>query len=147
VISGAGPDRAFSSNDRVLDVANWWDFRVTGDVTNQRWDLVYITDHNGFSYFQVVNKHSGKCLDKSMDAGNVDGAQVYQYSCSNSSANQLWRIDWECDFRDFFQLHDYADNRCLDIRNRVDANDASLQVWTCGFHAWNQEWYYTTEST
>ena len=147
VINTVGPDGVLEyQTDRVVDVAGWsfddrgrvhmWDFRSNGNVTNQRWDFINL----GGGYYQIKNQNSGKCLDKSMDNGNVDGALVYQYSCSaNHPSNQVWYLD-NLGLNGYPHIRSKADNRCLDIRGKVDADDATVQVWSCNSVGWNQAW-------
>jgi len=148
-ISTVGPNLVLEVNDRVVDVANWstasrgrvhmWDYRVSGNVQNQRWNF----NLNTAGYYQIVNRNSNLCLDKSMDNGNVNGALVYQYGCSGA-VNQQWYIDnggaggWQ-------RLRSRADGRCLDIRDLVNANDATVQVWGCNSTGWNQAWQVVAE--
>jgi hypothetical protein len=150
-INTVGPNLVPDNADRVLDVAGYstadrgrvhmWDYRVTGNVQNQRWNIVAVGGGN----VQIVNRNSGKCLDKSMDQGNIDGALVYQYTCAGSEpSNQLWWFD-NNGAGGRQRIHSVADGRCLDIRNKVDADDATVQVWGCNAIGWNQSWYVTSE--
>jgi len=150
VIRTVGPNGVPDGADRVVDVAGWstanrgrvhmWAYRITGNVENQRWNFVDL----GGGLYQIVNNNSGKCLDKSMDFGNVDGELVYQYSCfANHPANQLWWLD-SGGLGSRIRIRSAADNRCLDIRNKVDADDATVQVWGCNSVGWNQAWWITS---
>src|SRR5437016_1611019 len=87
-------------NVMVLDVEMWrtanrsrihmWELRLDGLYTNQRWTPV-VKGNDGFGGYMInlVGNQSSKCLDKSMDRGNVNFATVYIYTCSGSN-NQLW---------------------------------------------------------
>jgi hypothetical protein len=89
-----------------------------------------------------INQNSGKCLDKSMDNGNNNGAAVYQYSCSYA-ANQLWRLVQYTSTSGWTQYHivSVASGQCLDVTNFVYANGTPLQVWGCNSSGWNQGWH------
>jgi hypothetical protein len=141
-----GPDLSFN-NDRVVDVEAWslaprgrvhmWDYRTTQPPPyfNQRW--CFRTAPSGWA--EIKNLNSGMCLDKSMDWGDVNGAVVYQYPCGGTS-NQMWRLDRGRGAGGGDRLMNLEDNRCLDIKDKVNANDASLQVWDCNAAGWNQSW-------
>jgi Ricin-type beta-trefoil lectin domain-like len=150
-ITSPGPNLVEETYDRVVDVANWstadrgrvhmWVWRDGSDgqpVGNQRWTRVEV-DNSGSGRFYLVNNYSGLCLDKSMDNGNVDGALVYQYGCRAGAANQEWYLDTGA-VNGWFRFRSVADGRCLDIRDKVDANDATVQVWGCNSVGWNQAW-------
>jgi len=147
VINTVGPDGVLQYGfDRVVDVAGWsfddrgrvhmWDFRNNGNFDNQRWNFINL----GQGLYQIKNKNSSKCLDKSMDNGNVDGALVYQFSCAaNHPSNQVWYLD-NLGLNGYLRIRSWADNRCLDIRGKVDADDATVQVYGCNSTGWNQAW-------
>jgi hypothetical protein len=63
---------------------------------NQLWQLVSIKDDlgQGKGYFQLVAKHSGKCLDVDISrAPDGNGTKVQQWECLGArQANQLWRF-------------------------------------------------------
>jgi hypothetical protein len=54
-----------------------------GSATNQQWQW-----RATGSYFQLVARHSGKCLDV-VGAGTADGVDITQYTCG-SGTNQQW---------------------------------------------------------
>jgi hypothetical protein len=138
-----GPNLSLNNN-RVVDVQAWsyadrarvhmWDYLTTGNYYNQRWCF-----SDGLGWTEIINENSGKCLDKSMDLGDVNGAVVYQYTCYGTS-NQYWWRDRGRGAGGGDRFINLEDNRCLDIKNKVDANDASLQVWDCNSSGWNQSW-------
>jgi hypothetical protein len=149
VISSIGPNLVPDPSDRVVDLENWskadrgrvhmWDYRVTGDVRNQRWDFFELPAGSG--WYQIVNNSSGKCLDESLDGGSFNGQIVYQFECG-VGVNQLWAVI-AGGAGGHVRLMSAQDNRCLDIRDKIDANDATLQVWSCNSNGWNQSWYLT----
>lgn len=59
---------------------------------NERWTFRHVdTDWwTGYRFYQVVVKHSGKCLDVK-DGSKDHAAPVIQYSC-NGGGNQQWRF-------------------------------------------------------
>jgi hypothetical protein len=105
-----------------------WQRQSTNNA-NQKW----MTRRSDDGSFEIVNVLSGLCLDKSMDNGNVNGAAVYQYTCSGA-INQKWYSpnNW--------QLISLADYRCLDIKNYGNFNGASMQVWDCFDVLYGSDW-------
>jgi hypothetical protein len=130
----------------VLDVANWgtadrsslhiWELRVTGDVSNQRWSPV-VKSLSGTTYtLALVGNGSSKCLDKSMDQGNVNYAAVYIYTCRNTT-NQFWR--YNPNSSGFSDLRNVADpSRCLTAFG--DYEGAWLDVEDCHGYV-QQSWH------
>ncbi|MGW5667188.1 RICIN domain-containing protein [Micromonospora sp. NPDC003776] len=105
---------------------------------NQKW-LVrskYIDGSGNYGY-EIVNRNSGKCLDRRADLGLGNGNAVQQYDCTEAS-NQIW---WpvRVGTSNWVMLKNGADRRCLDVRDVRYANGAPLQVWDCSGN-WNQRW-------
>ena len=85
-----------------LDVLNW-SLSPGGEVilfsgggTNEQWYFQYAGD----SYYYIINRHSGHCLEVS-GGGTNEGTQVIQNTI-NGSDQQLWRLlptDAECEVR------------------------------------------------
>ncbi len=133
---------------KVLDIANWsrddrgpahlWHLETTGNFSNQRWDVVASYEPGMDNVVELRNRNSGKCLDKSMDRGNYDGAPVYQYTCSGED-NQQWHFVDVVPGSKWGWLVNVADGRCLDVRDVNYSDGAPLQVWTCK-NSWNQRW-------
>src|SRR5262249_24899321 len=137
---------------RVLDVDAWstndrgkvhvWDYRTDGNVTNQRWGFIPTPSS---AFFWIGHLNSGKCLNMSIDAGDIDGARVYQFTCdwTTFTRNQLWyfhRIGVGGDP----VIRSAEDGRCLDIRAFDQSNGAEVQVWSCNTQdraQWNQTWF------
>ena len=85
--------------------------------------------------YEVVARHSGKCLDVS-GVSTDDGAAVQQWSC-HGGGNQLWRIDQA--EGDYSRLTAQHSGKCLDVRGVSTENGAALQQWSC--HGGdNQQW-------
>jgi hypothetical protein len=70
------------ANSSTADGANVIQY-TCGSGTNQQWQW----QATG-SYFRIVARHSGKCLDV-VDSGTGDGADIQQYTCG-SGLNQQW---------------------------------------------------------
>jgi Ricin-type beta-trefoil lectin domain len=82
----------------------------------------------------IENRNAaGKCLDRSLEEGNVDGAAVYIFAC-NGGATQQWRV---VPRGGAFELRKLADDRCLDIEVDDINIDADLHARTC-HGGWNQ---------
>ncbi|MFJ8582956.1 RICIN domain-containing protein [Micromonospora sp. NPDC093277] len=132
----------------VMDVTNGssanmtpvqlWELRTSGNTLNQQW-LVRSKqiDASGNYGYEIVNRGSGKCLDRRSDLGLGNGNAVQQYDCTGAS-NQIW---WPAAVgtSNWVMLKNGADRRCLDVRDVRYANGAPLQVWDCSGN-WNQRW-------
>jgi hypothetical protein len=121
----------------VIDVANWgtadrspvhtWHINLYGDYSNQLWTALQKSISGTTRTIELIGNQSNKCLDKSEDNGNVNGAAVYIYTCSGA-ANQLWRYNptpagWS-------DLRNVADpNRCLTSYGPYDG--AVVDVENC----------------
>jgi hypothetical protein len=126
----------FSLADRARVHMWYWQ-----DGNNQRW-LVYTVPGYPSDQYVFKNQNSGKCLDKSMDGGNVDGAGVYQYTCSGA-ANQRWKYVPYTSTAGYAATHivSVADSRCLDRKDQKLDNGTLVQVWGCNSIGSNQAWH------
>lgn len=126
----------YSVQDRAR--VQLWDYR--GGGLNQVW-VGYTVQGAPSDQIVFINQNSHKCLDKSMDNGNNNGAAVYQYTCSYT-ANQRWRVVRYTSNNGSTQNHivNVASGQCLDVRDYVYNNGALLQVWSCNSSGWNQGW-------
>ena len=79
------------------------------------------------TYYQVIAKHSGKCLDVSA-ASLVNGANVQQWAC-NSGANQRWKLVSMGD--GYNQLVAKHSGKCLEVSGASVKNGANVQQWSC----------------
>ncbi|MDQ1304827.1 MAG: hypothetical protein QG671_655 [Actinomycetota bacterium] len=67
-----------------------WD--CLSDQLNQQWRLSFFTSANGYNWYKIVARHSGKCLDVTGEnTGN--GANVQQWTCLAGQLNQQWRLN------------------------------------------------------
>ncbi len=122
-----------------------WEYRQSGNVANQRWQFLPTLDGR---YFQILNLNSGKCLDKSMDNGDVNGEPVYQFNCTWYAHNQQWYFE-QRGVAGYAVIRNAEDGRCLDIRNFDTSNGAPVQVWDCNSASraqWNQTWIINQSS-
>ncbi|SPE58238.1 Extracellular exo-alpha-L-arabinofuranosidase precursor [Streptomyces netropsis] len=79
-------------------------------------------------YEQVVNLHSGKCLEVA-GGSQANGARVQQYSCNGTVAQQ-WNKRPTSD--GYFQLVVASSGKCLEIANASQANNYRAQQNPCG---------------
>ncbi|GHC53492.1 RICIN domain-containing protein [Streptomyces cinnamoneus] len=91
--------------------------------------------------FEIVARHSGKCLDVSGFSRN-DGARVIQWPCHGGN-NQKWYLHRRAD--NLFELRSVLSGKCLDAANpnnpagTAPPFGAPLQQWTCLGNR-NQAW-------
>ena len=104
---------------------------------NQGWSLGTATTVFGNTYYPVIAKHSGKCLDVA-NASLSDGAPVNQYHCTGGN-NQLWSINE--DANGFVTLTNKLSGKCLDVPGADVSNGRVLQQYTCTGGD-NQKWWY-----
>jgi uncharacterized protein YkwD len=128
----------------------------SNSATNQQFNFV---DVGGGRGYEIVARHSGRCLDVS-GWSKADGAQVVQWDC-HGGANQLWEFVDIGDPKSCPTTGGCAENavgylivsrnsrKCLDTRNAdfpsPPKQGALLQQWTCagstGDPWWvNQAW-------
>ncbi|GGQ72554.1 hypothetical protein GCM10010166_48130 [Couchioplanes caeruleus subsp. azureus] len=133
----------------VLDVKNWgtadrsvvhlWEYRTSGNVDNQRWDLLDAGTWGGYPLVALSDRNStNKCLDESRDHQAGNGTAVYIYGC-HFEANQLWRLQPHPLGGGYVRIANHYDGRCLDVRQYNYSNGATIQVWDC-HGGWNQAW-------
>lgn len=86
-------------------------------------------------YQQIVNLHSGKCVDVRA-ASQANGAVVQQFTCTGNSAQAWTKI-----FTDsgYFQLKVAHSNKCLTVPNSSQVDGAGIVQSTCT-GAFNQQW-------
>jgi len=84
--------------------------------------------------------NSGKCLTA---ASNTDGASVTIQTCANA-ASQQWTFAGTSTAGGQVKVFG---NKCLDVRNGVNADGTKLQIWTCSTNGGvNQQWWYTGDN-
>ncbi|MFF0007606.1 RICIN domain-containing protein [Streptomyces tibetensis] len=94
-----------------------------------------ITGVGGGPYYNVVARHSGRCVDVK-DNSAADGYDVVQYDC-NGGLNQQWRL------KDagggYVQVVAEHSGKCLDVANASTADGAFVQQYRCTTGT-NQQW-------
>lgn len=90
-------------------------------------------------YNQIVNWHSGKCIDVD-GASQAVGAKVQQFACNGTVAQQ-----WTKQFTDsgYFMLRVAASGQCLDVEGASQANGHRVVQMPCT-GAYNQQWTQVT---
>ena len=76
----------------------------------------------------ITIENSGKCMNVS-GASTDDGAQVIQYTCVPTAANDKWAIVPQGN--DLFQIQSVGSGKCLTVLNASTANSASLIQYRC----------------
>lgn len=104
----------------------------------QYWTMERKGTYQGHSYYQLVNRRSGKCLDMATDVPAGNGVRVQQWQC-NGTPNQHWAaVPVESGSRGkWVELVNLHSGRCLDVTGVNHADGALLQVWDCA-GGWNQ---------
>ncbi|MBV7329321.1 RICIN domain-containing protein [Chloroflexi bacterium TSY] len=103
------------------------------DQNNQLWSLISVGD-----YFQIVAKHSEKCLDVDVSDSDTNGMSngtlVQQWDClGQDQENQLWSL---ISVGDYFQIVAKHSEKCLDVDiSNSDTNGmidgTPVQQWEC----------------
>ncbi|HEY1011394.1 MAG TPA: RICIN domain-containing protein, partial [Herpetosiphonaceae bacterium] len=90
----------------------------------------------GAAYFNLVNRHSNKCLD--LDAGSsADGAKLQIWPC-NGQTPQQWRLVPVGG--NYYQLVARPSSKCADVSGNSTADGAIVHQWSCIAGATNQQW-------
>jgi hypothetical protein len=128
-------DRALTGNQvDVLQYTCWG-----ADAGQQLWKFVQTSSPGTY---QVIAKHSNKCLDV---AGGVEnGVDVVQEACHGATAfNQQWRLVHARG--DLFQLVATHSGRCLDVAGVGLDPGTDVVQWDClGNQQFNQLWRLST---
>jgi len=74
---------------------------------------------------------------------NTDGAPVYLANCAFSLPNRSWDVTAGANART--QLKIFGD-KCLDVKDGVDADGTLLQIWTCADGNTNQQFFVNRTS-
>lgn len=121
------------STDDGADVVQW----TANSQQNQRWELRDL----GNGYHNVVNVHSGKCLDVYGGTGATgDGVRITQWTC-HTDTNQQWRL--QDSGNGSVQLIARHSGKCLTIQNAATTDGALAVQMTCGTGT-NQQWQRQT---
>ncbi|WP_328432403.1 RICIN domain-containing protein [Streptomyces sp. NBC_00453] len=87
-----------------------------------------ITGVGGGPYYNLVARHSAKCLDVS-DNSAADSATILQWDC-NTGLNQQWRLEDAGD--GYVRVLAQHSGKCLDVANNSTADGAFVNQYRCG---------------
>jgi len=96
-----------------------------------------VTGVGGGPYYDLVARHSGKCLDIT-DNSAADGAVALQYTC-NGGLNQQWRLQDAGD--GYVRLVAQHSGKCLDVSGGSTADGAFVNQYRCTTGT-NQQWLF-----
>ncbi|WP_329258058.1 RICIN domain-containing protein [Streptomyces pseudovenezuelae] len=96
-----------------------------------------VTGVGGGPYYDLVARHSGKCLDIT-DNSAADGAVALQYTC-NGGLNQQWRLQDAGD--GYVRLVAQHSGKCLDVSGGSTADGAFVNQYRCTTST-NQQWLF-----
>ena len=86
-------------------------------------------------YDQVVNWHSGKCLDVD-GASQANRAKVQQYTCNGTVAQQ-WTKRYKNS--DYFELVLAGSGKCMEVASSSQRDNGKVQQFDCN-GGYNQQW-------
>jgi hypothetical protein len=115
--------------------------------TNQQW---YFQDTGDPFVYNLIVRHSGRCLDIAGGTGAVyNGNIAQQWGCLGYyQTNQKWLLsEYTVDGRTIYKLNAMHSGKCLDVTGGTGAinNGTQVQQWDClGDAQTNQRWYLTT---
>jgi hypothetical protein len=119
-----------------------WDCLGSGQFS-QHWALFRVESTTIPPYFELVSRHSGKCLDVT-GASIGNGALVQQWGCLGSTqANQQVSL-FPVGTSGYYRLVFRHSGKCLDVTDASTANGARLQQWECLASQANQEFAIQT---
>jgi hypothetical protein len=116
------------------------------NAANQQWYVHRYSYEFGETWYQIISRQSGRCLDVDYNRRDENGANVQQWDCYGGW-NQLWAIypddtnGWKMWTR-HSQSSEYDYNlKCLDLDARYQRYDgANVQQWDC-WNGQNQRWW------
>ncbi|MFS1438526.1 RICIN domain-containing protein [Shewanella sp. 10N.286.48.A6] len=94
-------------------------------------------DINPNTQYQVVAKHSNKCVDV-VDGKKSNGSTYQQTACSNNNSDQQFSFTELSN--GFYSIKAKVSNLCLDLSAGSTANGAKIQQWVCNSSNQNQMW-------
>lgn len=97
-----------------------------------------VTGVGGGPYFNLVARHSGKCVDVSDNSSAADG-WVVQYGCITNALNQQWRT--EDAGGGYFRVLAQHSGKCLDVAGESQSDGAFVNQYKCGSGT-NQQWKF-----
>jgi len=127
-----------TATDKCADVTGWsttpgaivhqWD---CANDDNQLWAPVDI----GNGLVQLVNRHSGLCMDVRNDMGDIQ-----QYDCSTGIASESWQVV-HLDVSSTVELISSL-GTCLGVKNASRSNGAKIRVSECNTASDAQRWEF-----
>jgi hypothetical protein len=94
------------------------------------------------TWYSVINKNSGKCLD-ARAAGTVNGTAIQQYTCNATFAQQYQFVPTS---GGYVRINNRGNSaQVLDVTNVSTADNAPIQTWSYGGGN-NQQWQAVAES-
>ncbi|MEU1448377.1 MULTISPECIES: RICIN domain-containing protein [Streptomyces] len=96
-----------------------------------------VTGVGGGPYYNLIARHSGKCLDIT-DNSAADDAIALQYTC-NGGLNQQWRLQNAGD--GYVRVLAQHSGKCLDVANASTADGAFVNQYHCTTGT-NQQWRF-----
>jgi hypothetical protein len=96
-----------------------------------------ITGVGGGPYYNLVARHSGKCVDVTGNSA-ADGASVLQHTCGGG-LNQQWRLTDAGG--GYVQVIAQHSGKCLDVSSGSTADGATVLQYRCGGGT-NQQWSF-----
>jgi hypothetical protein len=96
-----------------------------------------ITGVGGGPYYNLVARHSSKCVDVTSNSA-ADGAAVLQYTCGGG-LNQQWRLTDAGG--GYVQVIAQHSGKCLDVSSGSTADGATVLQYRCGSGT-NQQWSF-----
>lgn len=94
------------------------------------------------TWYSLVNKNSGKCVD-ARAAGTTNGTAIQQYTCNASNAQQYQLAPTS---GDYVRINNRGNSaQALDVTNVSTADNAPIQTWSYSGGA-NQQWQPVAEA-
>jgi hypothetical protein len=106
--------------------------------TNQEWTIGSTSVVSAVTYYTLVAKHSGLCMDVA-GSSTANNANVQQYTC-NGGDNQKWSITEQSDGST--TIKNKRSGKCLDVTAASTSNNANIQQFTCSSSN-NQQFYWS----
>ncbi|WP_299570901.1 RICIN domain-containing protein [uncultured Shewanella sp.] len=93
-------------------------------------------DINPNTQYQLVAKHSAKCIDV-INNQTSNGSTYQQAGCDNTNAQQFSFTQLS---NGFYNIKSNLSNLCLDLAAGTTANGGKIQQWVCNSSNQNQMW-------
>jgi endoglucanase len=131
------------STDSASTIAADWQQWATTNSFTQNTSLGISGNVNGASvntssWFNIVNKNSGSCVDAA-GSGVANGTTVQQWSCGNQQYNQEWQLQSQ-GASIYSVANRNAPGEVWDVANQGTGNGSLLQLWSYGGGS-NQQWW------